>query len=90
MDNITTEKPARRPIVTVIEKLKAAEEEVTFSAFASAKEALELLPVASLEVHSNRLTHALALLDLACKELGDIREQIVSVARAEAKAKART
>lgn len=89
MDNSTPSTPARRPIVRVIDALTKVENEFVFTCLEELAQARRLLPDAGLETYDVRLDNIMGLIGVARAEVSDIRQKVLSIARAEAKMKAR-
>lgn len=86
MDNITT---PLRPIVRVIYALQNAEDKIAFGTIEELEAARGLLKPAGCELHDRRLESLMGLLNIVCTEMNDIRQQLIGIARAEAKMKER-
>ena len=89
MDNNTPSTPARRPIVRIIDALTGAEDRISNEVIDEIEVAQVHLKGAACEQFKGRLESLTGLLNIVCVEMRDIREQLVSTARAEAKMKAR-
>jgi hypothetical protein len=87
MDNIPAS--ARRPIVRIIDALTNAECKITCTSAEELELAAKLLTSAGCIQHERRLLNIMQMLNIVSAEMNDIREQLVGIARAEAKMKAR-
>lgn len=89
MDNIPVSFPTRRPIVRVIDALTNADNRISNEVIDEIENAQADLKSAACEQFKGRIESLKALLNIVSAEMNDIREQLVGIARAEAKMKAR-
>lgn len=89
MDNNTPSTPARRPIVRVIDALTNADGKISNEVIDEIEVAQVHLKGAACEQFKGRVERLTGLLNIVSAEMNDIREQLVGIARAEAKMKAR-